>query len=160
MSKKVSIYPPEKAVDGVYLSSLSIRKCQHTDVPATNESAWWQIEYDHPVLVHSIDLYNRVDDCCGERLNNANIYVFEDGVEGTRQYCGTTDEDMSNKRYIKIICPEALVGNVVRVESPPGTVVTLCEVDIYGALFIQVSVRLYSLSRNCLLYTSPSPRDS
>ena len=114
-----------------------MRNCQHTGWASNQESAWWQIEYDHPVLVHSVDLYNRVEDCCGERLSNVNIYVFKDGVDGTRQYCGTTDANMKSKRYIKITCPQALEGNIIRVVSPPGGLITLCEVDINGA-YIQV----------------------
>jgi len=44
---------------------------------------------------------------------------------------------MSTKRYIKIICPEPLEGDIIRVETPLGGMLTLCEVDIIGA-FIQV----------------------
>jgi len=130
-------YSPEKAVDGLYITSLHVRKCQHTDQALPNERAWWHIEYKHSVLVHSIEIYNRVDDCCGERLNNANIYVFKNGINSVRQYCGKTDADMSTKRYIKIICPEPLEGDIIRVETPLGGMLTLCEVDIIGA-FIQV----------------------
>lgn len=132
------IYPSKSAIDGVYISSLSLKICQSTNWAASNETAWWQIEYKNTVLVHSVELYNRVDDCCGERLSNTTVFVFKNGVDGTRQYCGKTDGNTATKRYIKIICPEPLEGNLIRVESPLGKMITLCEVDIYGAFSIQV----------------------
>jgi len=138
-----SNYPPESAVDGVYLTaSLGDNKlCFETRTP--NKAPWFQIEYHQTVLVHSIELYNR-DDCCGERINNASVFIVKDGV---RQYCGRTDADMSSRRYIKIICPQSLEGNIIRVERPPQNSVAICEIDINGAFILVRFVKHIYLSR-------------
>ena len=82
-------------------------------------------------------------DCCSERLNNADVFIY-DGE--SKKLCGNT-EVMYKKAYKKIICPEILSGNSLKIEV--NDALSLCEVDVFGGFSLEVGFFFFSKNRKC-----------
>ena len=68
----------ERAVDGNVDGSYNNDSVTHTDV---EDQAWWQVDLTSVENISHINLYNRTDDCCVNRLSDFYVLVSETGFE-------------------------------------------------------------------------------
>ena len=69
-----------KAVDGNTDGSFPSASTTHTN---QEQSPWWKVDLGKEYQITAITLWNRVD-CCGERLNNFQIILSDDGVTAVK----------------------------------------------------------------------------
>ena len=70
---------PELAIDN-NLGQTHTKLFSSTDPAlALLEISWWKVIFKHEVIVHNVEIWNRVD-CCTEDLSDAKIMVID--VEG------------------------------------------------------------------------------
>merc|ERR1711977_457340 len=62
-----------RAIDGKTNGQWSGRSCTHSRY---NKNNWWKLEFDSPVSVNAVKIYNRMD-CCQNRINGAEVYAGE-----------------------------------------------------------------------------------
>ena len=122
-------WPPQSAIDGRYDLTMGKGKtCSHT---AHAKNAYWEADFKRKMIVHSVVIFNRMDPCCSNRLNNAEVLV----VDGDRnQVCGNVG-NMKNVKTRTVVCPEWFVGNKIKVKMDHGTIV-ICEIDVIGGFMI------------------------
>ncbi|CAL1546983.1 unnamed protein product, partial [Lymnaea stagnalis] len=66
-----------KAVDGNTNNDFHGGSCSHTAVNS-NIIPRWTLNFDYPVIVNRILIYNRWDSCCRDRLKNFNLKTFDE----------------------------------------------------------------------------------
>jgi len=62
-----------RAVDGDSNGDYIAGSVTHTNV-ATND-AWWRVDLGQIFNIDTINVFNRTNDCCGSRLNDAKVYI-------------------------------------------------------------------------------------
>ena len=67
-----NLHGSNRAVDGKHNSNLGGMTCSHTRSEAIN---CLTVYFNETVSIEYINIFNRLD-CCSERMNNANIYVY------------------------------------------------------------------------------------
>lgn len=68
----------ERAVDGGVDGSYKNASVTHT---GTEAQAWWQVDLSSIENISHINLYNRTDDCCANRLSDFYVLVSQAGFE-------------------------------------------------------------------------------
>jgi len=92
---------------------------------------WWMVKLDKIYTIHSVELHNRLDSCCSERLANftvelltpnGNSFITTAQVEGTGKLVGAAG---------LIIFPSGSYGSIVRVSLRSCSPLSLAEVMVY-----------------------------
>ena len=87
-------------------------------------------------MISEIVLYNRVDDCCRDRLGPVDVYV-DDG--GTEKLCGSHTCDTGQIDVLPILCDSDVIGDKLRVVLPGSErILSLCEVEAYGTEIVTI----------------------
>jgi len=129
--------PPELAIDGNTNGSYSGGSVTHTDHGSngSGELKWWQVDLQADKVITKINIYNRTDSCCKDRLNNFTVKVLDsNGVETFSQFY----EDYPNP--LKVIELENITGQIVRIEKTSDYGLTLAEVQVFGLSTSSLSV--------------------
>jgi len=113
------------AIDGNTNGSFWGGSVTHTN---TQTNPWWTVDLNSTFFVENIRLFNRTD-CCGDRLNGANLSVLDESMNPVATInVGTAN--WSNKIFPM---PYGTEGRYVRVEVPGGgKVLSLAEVQVFG----------------------------
>ncbi|XP_015680460.1 fucolectin-like [Protobothrops mucrosquamatus] len=119
-----------KAVDGNCNGRwIGQNTCTHTK---QERGPWWYVDLGRRYAISSVVVKNR-EDCCGERLQGAEIRVgnFVSNHGKNNPLCGRiTDTRLGS---INTISCDGRVGRYVTVTVPGRTVsLALCEVEVYG----------------------------
>ncbi|XP_039177324.1 fucolectin-like isoform X2 [Crotalus tigris] len=119
-----------KAVDGNCSGRwIGQNTCTHTK---RERGPWWYVDLGSRHAISSVVVKNRAD-CCGERLQGAEIRVgnFVSNHGKNNPLCGRiTDTRLGS---ISTISCNGRVGRYVTVTVPSRTVsLALCEVEVYG----------------------------
>ena len=117
--------PPGNAVDGL-LNTFS-----HT----TDEIGWWEVDLDSIYLINKIEIVNRADECCNERLAAFDVKLYPEDETEDRQ------ELWSKHRSAEVGAGETVTFSVngvaaryVRVEKTDKDYLHIAEVRVYGAI--------------------------
>lgn len=108
--------PATNAVDG-NLGTIS-----HTDHETTT---WWTMEFCNSVTIGRLVVWNRRD-CCASQLSDIDITV--DDV-----FCGTITGIVAKGASVEILCPEPLIGTLLKLQKTTYGPLNLAEVQIYSA---------------------------
>ena len=108
----------DRAVDGTTNGSYGSNSCTHTKAEL---GSWWSVDLGAVYAVSQVKIWNR-SDCCGERLDN--IMVIVDDVT-----CEKIGKFGASPRTVQCNGAE---GEIVRIEHQRMSVLTLCEVEVYG----------------------------
>ncbi|MCG8311252.1 MAG: Ig-like domain-containing protein [Cytophagales bacterium] len=140
---------PERALDGNTHGVYSGGSVTHT----TNEShPWWEVDLESVYSITDINIYNRTDDCCRDRL--ANYHVFVSDVPFTSTDLNTTINQSGVGNFYQSSqagTPTTIAvnrsGRYVRVQLVGTNVLSIAEVQVMTNVpVIGVSVYPTSLS--------------
>ena len=125
---------PERAIDGNTNGSWGAGSVTHTD--GTTANNWWQVELGSDMPIEDVVLYNR-SDCCGERLSNFRLSVFDGGEEVHGQNLFVGSGSVPQGGDLRVPIPEGTVGDRVRVQllgknNDGGGQVSLAEAQVWG----------------------------
>ncbi len=119
-----------KAVDGNREGDFEKNSCTHTNESET--SHWWRVDFGREAKVQSVRISNRVD-CCSERLGKFDILVGSSEVnDGRGNSVCQSSLDMTNIVKKTFSCQQ--VGRYMYIHSLLTQALTLCEVEVFGAL--------------------------
>ena len=68
-----------EAVDGDTNGANANRSITHTNIEA---QPWWQVDLGASSDIFSITLWNRTDDCCGDRLSDVVVFISDTDMTG------------------------------------------------------------------------------
>lgn len=136
-----SSYGPAKAMDGNSASN------NFTHTADGDNNPWWQLDLGASSFVASVDVYNRWNYCCPERLNGAKFKLLDAGGRTVRNSEKTLTADMMQHidlgaglraRYVRIehttpylaLAEVAVNSANVPINDPPLSM--YCYLDTYG----------------------------
>lgn len=128
---------PERAIDGNSNGAWSGGSVTHTDHGSngSGELKWWQVDLQSDKVITKINIYNRTDNCCKDRLNNFTVKVINANGDTTfSQFYA----DYPNP--LKAIELENITGQIVRIEKTSDYGLTLAEVQVFGLNSAALSV--------------------
>jgi hypothetical protein len=121
----------EKAIDGNTDGNF-----WHNSVSCTADepNSWWQLQLPSTALIERIEIWNRTDECCRDRLSNLRISVLGESSEQVwvEDFRGPISHGNSKLfevprvrgRYVKVQILGKNLGN--------NGVLTLAEVEVFG----------------------------
>ena len=113
-----------RAIDGNTSGLWNDNSVTHTNLDA---NAWWQVDLGSTEAIGEINIFNRTDDCCINRLDNFTVSVINDTNEVTFSQSYTT----APNPFI-IVNANGALGNVIRVELDDTNHLSLAEVEVYA----------------------------
>jgi galactose oxidase len=123
-----------RAIDG-----LTDGTYDHASVSHTNGTwqPWWQVDLGSVRTLETLTLWNRIDDCCADRLRDVRVFVSETpflypDVERTRTQAGVRELSMPGARPQRSTVTLGGRGRYVRVQLTYTTFLSLAEVEIMG----------------------------
>lgn len=117
---------PARAVDGNTNGAFSAGSCTHTG--SQSGDRWWRVDLGRTVDVSSIELWDRTDSCCSNRLSN--FFVTVGNIKddwSANPSCPNVPQTVGTSA--NIACP--MRGRFVFVALRSGTL-TLCEVKVFA----------------------------
>ena len=117
--------------DGRY-GSGSVTHTSHTDNP------WWEVDLGKSYDIEQIKLFNRTD-CCTSRLNNYNIYIYDNSRKLVDQI--TNQQTFTGSKIFN----KKATGRYVRVQISGRATLSLAEVQVFGK---EISTVLGNLALN------------
>ncbi|MEL7530721.1 MAG: discoidin domain-containing protein [Bacteroidota bacterium] len=120
----------ERAVDGNTSGIYSQGSITHTTI---SDNPWWRVDLGDNYLLSQIDVFNRTDACCAERLVGAKVLV---GLTDSNDPADYTEIGVLNSDATQNFNGIAALGRYVMVYLP-GTnkVLSIAELAAYGQLF-------------------------
>ena len=106
-----------------------------------SNNPWWRVDLGATHNVSQINIFNRTNNCCSDRLNGAVVYVGN--VESNNPADYTAIGTLNGGTSVQTFTGVNTTGRYVMVRINGTGTLSLAEVEVIG----------------CLLYTSPSPRD-
>ena len=118
------------AVDGRTSRHYYRGSCSHTD---EETAPWWRVDLQQRIAVSHVKIANR--DILGKRLCGFEIRIGDNlknnGIKNPR--CGVRQHISTNQDGI-VSCEPKVVGRYVTIVLPgENKILTLCEVEVYGA---------------------------
>ncbi len=113
----------ERAVDGDTSGRWSLESVTRT---ATEYRPWWQVKLGKEYAIGDIKIWNRTDDCCAYKLDNFDVFVYDD--DGNLKFKTTVNEIPSP--YI-IVNAGGVKGSRIRVKLKDENQLSLAEVEIF-----------------------------
>ncbi|MDW5290828.1 T9SS type A sorting domain-containing protein [Formosa sp. PL04] len=113
--------------------------------------AWWEVELDGSYNINDINIFNRTDTCCTERLANFTVSVINSN--GTPSFSETITTTPTSS--VTIDAGGAL-GNTIRVQSNLITTLNLAEVQVYGDV-ATLGIETKESTTPDRLFVSPNP---
>lgn len=112
-----------RAIDNNTNGKYGAGSTTHTNA---EDNAWWELELEEISNVVSIEIYNRTDGCCVERLSNYTVTVLDefDDVTFSRFPYTTTTSTTINYRSI--------TAKKIRISMVTGQPLSLAEVRVFG----------------------------
>ena len=106
-------------MDGNTSGRYNQNSCTHTH---NTNKAWWQVDLEKTQPIGKVIVYNRAD-CCGNRLNNFNVYA-------DAHKCGT----IATAAAKNTIDCKKVEAQKVKVQLNSVNYLTLCEVEVYSPI--------------------------
>ncbi|GFO18646.1 fucolectin, partial [Plakobranchus ocellatus] len=120
-----------KAVDGSVFTNSKHPSvtCSHTK-DAEMES--WNLTFVKPVELYKMELNNRWDDCCKERLIGFTLHTLDPDHKLVFDFTDQEEDALRNYVIIPDTRPKENVKFIEIIKSKSGLVLTLCEVFAFG----------------------------
>ncbi|XP_078693220.1 uncharacterized protein LOC144922968 [Branchiostoma floridae x Branchiostoma belcheri] len=116
----------ERAVDGNTDPNWGGGSCTHTNQEGT---PWWRVDLGTSQAIGSVVVFNRNEQ--SQRLNNFRVHVGDSTTVTSNPQCGG-NHAATGKQKITVDC-DGRRGRYVGISIPATTILTLCEVQVYGA---------------------------
>lgn len=132
---------PGRAVDGNAVGSNYVNGS--VTATANQSQPWWQVDLKNTYTLSNIRIWNRAD-CCAERLSNFYVFVSKTDMRG-RSLQSLRDDSAVWEAYRgpavaangNVNIPAAVAGRFVRIQKADTGVLSLAEVQVYGANLAQ-----------------------
>ena len=134
--------PSQRAVDNAgFDGQWASASCTSTD--GIGPVTWWRVDLEQATEVTSLTIVGR-SDCCEERLDGYSIYVGFQGPESVTDSaaCVTNQPNPPAGEAVTVTCERPIVGRYVYVYLGRPTILTLCEVEVFGE-------RTINMARTC-----------
>ncbi|XP_077990745.1 uncharacterized protein LOC144445068 isoform X2 [Glandiceps talaboti] len=103
----------DRAIDGNTQSTWSANTCSHTN---SDQGAWWKVDLGKSYDVFGVIVTNR-QDCCSERILNAEVRVGDSANIGENTRCGElVGADRMNDETLTFDCDGLVSGRYVSVQ--------------------------------------------
>jgi hypothetical protein len=111
--------------------------------------AWWQVDLGNEYNINDINVFNRTNTCCTNRLANFTVLVIDSNGDTT--YSQTITAEPNPSVTIKAL---GAVGQIIRIESNTGITLNIAEVQVFGdaILGIEDNTKIDKLS----VYPNPT----
>jgi len=133
-SNLYSKYPSSRAVDGNYNTMFNVKSCMHT---GKDMEPFLRIDLQKKSLVEKVMIWNR-EDAYSSRLNNVYVTVGNDPEGLGNQVCGRLD-NVTGIMKVDVLCGSILPGQYVHIRIPGQQFLTICEVEVIGAVLASVA---------------------
>ena len=124
----------ERAVDGSGEGHYDGASCTHTDGSPAGQKQWWRVDMQQEVVVTTLEIVGRAD-CCEDRTNGYSIFVGDE-EPGNLEKNAVCVQDQPHLPKIggqTVTCTSPVRGRYVYFVIPPGGMLTLCEVEVFGS---------------------------
>jgi hypothetical protein len=120
-----------EAVDGNTSGAWRDRSITHTYGRGSN-NPWWEVDLGAIYDIEKIEIWNRTDACCKNRLNNVKILIKSDASHAGVPFLTRNHTYRSGERY-PLVFTGRKTGQIVRIQllNPKG-ILSLAEVKVYG----------------------------
>jgi len=115
-----------RAIDGNLDQSWLGGSVTHTSGDEEDLDPWWELSLDEAQEVQHVRIFNR-NDCCGSRLNNAILELYNDEGERTYRHNLGSAEDIKEVRL-----GESYRVRRVKIQLLGYKVLSLAEVQLFG----------------------------
>ncbi|KAA1245540.1 S8 family serine peptidase [Aquimarina sp. RZ0] len=115
-----------RAVDGNTNGNYSNGSVTHTN----REIGWWRVDLGDVYNISSINIHNRTDSCCTNRLNGASLYVSTTNSTNTNDY--VLVGNLNNNGTINTFPNIGLRAQYVLVARSDANFLSLAEVEVFG----------------------------
>lgn len=116
-----------RAVDGDTSGAYGNQSVTHT---SNSTNPWWKVDLEENFIIDRIEVYNRTDNCCKERLVGAKVYVGSTDSEDPADYTEVGTLDAQTNQIFDAIAQEARYV-FIHLEGT-NKVLSLAEVEVYG----------------------------
>ncbi len=94
---------------------------------AEGPSAWWEVDLGAEYNINDINVFNRTNGCCSDRLGDFTVFVLDANRTTTYSERITTEPSPS-----VTVNPEGAVGKIIRIVSNLTLTLNLAEVQVFG----------------------------
>ncbi|XP_019618512.1 PREDICTED: uncharacterized protein LOC109465602, partial [Branchiostoma belcheri] len=122
-----------RAVDGDRNGAWRGESCTHT---RQTDNPWWRVNLGSSRSVGDVVIFNR-QDCCQERLSPFRLHVGDSPHVGSNPTCGGDHVVPAGQTAITVDC-HGRTGRYVGILLPTKQSLTLCEVEVYEDIDVQV----------------------
>lgn len=113
-----------RAIDGNTNGNFSAGSVSAAQGP----NAWWEVDLGGTYSIDDINIFNRTNSCCINRLSNFTVLVINGGTTTFSQTITSTPTPSET------IDAGGAVGQVVRIESNLTSTLNLAEVEVFGTV--------------------------
>eukprot|EP00978_Attheya_sp_CCMP212_P033015 scaffold131467_cov85-Attheya_sp.AAC.1 len=140
-------FPASHAVDGNVDGMFWNGTCSHTRTLVNNP--WWQVDLEGPYEIHDFFIYNRIVDCCSERLLRLQVKIF---LDGSVVWSSRPTVIVGNPVVVIINVSPIVQGDTVKL-SIPGMIeyLSMPEVQWLGSLRLWMSLSMVVLTHSVRL---------
>ncbi len=94
---------------------------------AQGPDAWWEVDLGDEYNINVINVFNRTNSCCTNRLGDFTVSVID--ANGTPRYSETITTEPDPDVTINA---GGVVGQIIRIQSNTGLTLNLAEVQVFG----------------------------
>lgn len=147
---------PSRAVDGNDSGVWSDGSVTHT---SKQQNPWWEVDLGGLHRITKIEVWNRTDTCCAERLNSFEITVYDRiGELREQQNFSGGPKTVSETSPDHWTFTGDVLGNVVRVHLNSNDYLSLAEVRVEGKP-VPTGLKLASVEARYPNVSPPRPED-
>ena len=121
-----------RAVDGDTNGTYSAGSVTHTNANSNNGTLnpWWRVDLGASYDVLEINIFNRTDNCCTNRLNGATVYIGN--VNSTNPADYTAIGTLTGSSSVQTVTGANISGRYVMVRLEGTGILSLAEVQVIG----------------------------
>ena len=116
------------AVDGNTNGVYGNGSVTHTQ--ENSQNPWWRVDLGATYNVEQINVFNRIDNCCDDRLNGATVYVGNVNSNSPADY--TAVGTLSGSTSVQSLTGVNTTGRYVMVRIAGQGTLSLAEVQVFG----------------------------
>ena len=116
---------------------------------AQGPDGWWELDLGAEYYISDINVFNRTDPCCSNRLGNFTVFIY-DSNRDVPTYSETITTEPNPDVTINA---SGAVGQIIRIESNLTPNLNLAEVQVFGDAILGIE----SDSKTDILVVHPNP---
>ncbi|WP_299668839.1 T9SS type A sorting domain-containing protein [uncultured Polaribacter sp.] len=116
---------------------------------AEGPGAWWEVDLGAEYNINDINVFNRTNGCCTDRLGDFTVFVLDANRTTTYSERITTEPSPS-----VAVNPDGAVGKIIRIESNLTLTLNLAEVQVFGDAILGIEDN--TKTDRLLVYPNPT----